>query len=258
MKALALHGFLGDRSDWTDFVAAVRYVVPELDCDAPDLPGHGNLPESVPDDFGGWVDWVRERLVGTPEPVHLVGYSMGGRLALAAALAEAGSGRVASVTLLAASPGIADADERAVRATADDARAGQLEHDGLTAFLQQWYQMPIFAPAVDLVGLDLLVTRRARGQARTLAEALRAAGPGRMPDLRPHLAGLTIPVLTIAGDEDPKYMQLEQDIAALTPRGQFAVVPGSGHSLLVEAPEQCAAFWRGFVAATAHPEGESP
>jgi 2-succinyl-6-hydroxy-2,4-cyclohexadiene-1-carboxylate synthase len=260
MKVLMLHGFLGDRSDWTDFITAAGVALPDLDCDAPDLPGHGHDPRPSPDDFAGWVDWVRERLDAAGEPVHLVGYSMGGRLALAAAVAEAdaGSDRVASLAVLAASPGIVDATARAERRRVDAERADRLQRDGLTAFLEQWYGMPLFQPAIELVGLELLVARRSRGQAHALAAALITAGAGMMPDLRPRLERLAIPVLAIAGDRDSRYMNLEQDIAALAPAGQFAVVPGAGHALLVEAPERCAAFWRAFVLSANLVEGASP
>jgi 2-succinyl-6-hydroxy-2,4-cyclohexadiene-1-carboxylate synthase len=203
---------------------------------------------------------VRARLDDVGEPVHLVGYSLGGRLALGAAVAEDESttGRVASLTLLAASPGIVDTAERAERRRIDAERAGRLERDGLPAFLRRWYRMPIFAPAVDLVGLDLMVARRSRGQAHALAAALRGAGAGMMPDLRPRLPGLAVPVLAIAGDHDAKYVNLERDVAALAPAGEFAVVRGAGHALLVEAPERCAALWSRFVTPSADPEGDDP
>ena len=258
MKVLMLHGFLGDRSDWTDFVAAARIALPDLEADTPDLPGHGHRPEPVPEDFAGWVAWVRGRLDAAGGPVHLLGYSMGGRLALAAAVAEAGTDRVASLAVLAASPGIVDATARAERRRVDAERADRLQRDGLTAFLEQWYGMPLFQPAIELVGLELLVARRSRGQAHALAAALITAGAGMMPDLRPRLERLAIPVLAIAGDRDSRYMNLEQDIAALAPAGQFAVVPGAGHALLVEAPERCAAFWRAFVLSANLAEGASP
>jgi len=258
MRVLALHGFLGDRSDWSDFTHDARKVLPDLDLDAVDLPGHGNTPTPVPGDFAGWVDWVRARLDHGAGPTHLIGYSLGGRLALAAALAEVGTGRVSSLTLLAASPGLSDSTERATRLSADRVRAEALTQDGLENFLRSWYQMPLFGPAVELVGLDLLVARRARGQAASLAAALRTAGAAVMPDLRPDLPRLDIPVLTIAGERDPKYIVLERDIAETVPRGRFAALAGVGHSLLIEAPERCADLWCAFVTDSANLEGASP
>ena len=258
MRTLALHGFLGDCSDWSDFAHQARRILPDLDLDAVDLPGHGNLPRPVPDDFTGWVDWVRARLRDGDGPAHLIGYSLGGRLALAAALAEVGTGLVSSLTLLAAAPGLGDGNERAARRSADRVRAEALTDDGLEGFLRSWYQLPLFATAVELVGLDLLVARRARGQAASLAAALQTAGAGVMPDLRPDLPRLDLPVLTIAGERDPKYVALEQNIAAAVPGGRFAAVAGVGHSLLIEAPERCADLWCAFVTDSANPEGASP
>jgi len=255
MNVLALHGLFGDRDDWNSFQARANYRLPPLVIDRPDLPGHGVAPHPVPADFAGWVAWVRARLVTLPAPVHLVGYSLGGRLALAAAVAERASGRVASVTLLAAAPGIADPDERAARLASDATLAAALERDGLASFLHDWYRQPLFRPVVELVGLKRLVARRASGDAAALAAALRTASQGAMPDLRPQLASLAVPVLVLAGDCDAKYVQLGAEVAAAVPRGRLVPVSDAGHSLLLEAPERCADLWCVFLEGLVQPGG---
>jgi len=242
MKALALHGFLGDHHDWDAF----RDSLPTgFEIMAPDLPGHGLKPTEVPDDFDGWTTWVRHLLADQAVPVHLLGYSMGGRLALAAALAD--SPNIASLTLLSAAPGLATEEDRRARLDADIKRAQELEQEGLESFLTHWYRLPLFAPLVESRGLAALIERRRHGQASTLAQALRTGSTGAMPDGRPLLPDLTIPVLTLAGEHDSKYLQLEQDIADAVPQGRFAVVPGAGHALLLEAPHACADRWSAFI-----------
>ena len=218
----------------------------------PDLPGHGRAPRPVPPHFAAWVHWVCERLRLATAPVHLIGYSMGGRLALAAALAEARTGRVASLTLLGAHPGLVDPYQRREREAADARRAAELE-DGLMPFLDRWYRQPLFDPICQTVGLETLVLRRRHGDPATLAAALRSAGTGGMPNLRSGLPWLRIPVLTIAGTLDAKYVELGEEIANAAPRGRFAAVEGAGHALLVEAPERCARLWTEFVNEHAQP-----
>ena len=256
MRALALHGFLGRGADWNAFGQAVD--LPRLTFDAPDLPGHGPVPRPVPGHFAAWVLWVTERLRLATAPVHLLGYSMGGRLALAAALAEARRGRVASLTLLGASPGIAGADNRAARAAVDGERADALVADGLTPFLEHWYRQPLFAPARAAVGHQTLIAARRDGRADALASALRTAGAGVMPNLRPGLGALRVPVLVLAGVDDPKFCALGREIADAAPRALFTAVPDAGHALLVEAPARCAALWGEFIHANANPEDRSP
>jgi len=252
MKALALHGFLGDHHDWDAF----RDSLPTgFEIMAPDLPGHGPRPSAVPDDFGGWTAWVHDLLSAQDEPVHLLGYSMGGRLALSAALAD--PRYVASLTLLSASPGLATTEERVARLESDTQRAQTLEQHGLEAFLHHWYQLPLFAPLVESRGLHTLVERRRHGHASSLAQALRTGSTGTMPDCRSLLPDLQIPVLTLAGEQDSKYLQLEQDIAAAALHGFFAVLPGAGHALLLEAPHACARRWSAFIKQL-HPERSRP
>ncbi len=245
MRALALHGFLGHGVDWDGFRSALS--LPSLTLDTPDLPGHGRAPHSVPPHFAAWVQWICDRLQMATEPVHLLGYSMGGRLALATAVAEARTGRVASLTVLGATPGLVGRDERSARAVADAERADALVRDGLMPFLDRWYRQPLFGPTCEMVGLETLILRRRFGDPATLADALRSAGPGAMPNLRPGLGSLRIPVLAIAGSRDEKFAALGAEIGAGTPRGQLATVDGVGHALLVEAPEACARLWDRFV-----------
>jgi len=236
---------MGDRDDWAAFSAATD--LPELQLDGPTLPGHGTDPEPSPSHFAHWVMWICERIALAPEPVHLIGYSMGGRLALATAVAEAYGDKVASLTLLAASPGLVEPEDRTARRAVDDDRATSLVRDGLSAFLRNWYQLPFFEPLVERMGLETLVGRREGGDPRHLAEVLRTVGTGGMPNLRPSLPLLQFPVLTIAGACDPQYMQLQQEIADGVVRGRFEAIPEVGHAVLMEAPSECARLWRAFV-----------
>ncbi|MDD1762916.1 MAG: alpha/beta fold hydrolase, partial [Methanothrix sp.] len=82
-----LHGFMGNAQDWNEIIS---FLEPDFECLAPDLPGHGAalVPESQP--FPGMhraaetvAQWLTERRI---ERYSLVGYSMGGRLALYMAL----------------------------------------------------------------------------------------------------------------------------------------------------------------------------
>src|SRR4051812_511888 len=119
-----LHGFTQTRRSWRPTIAALggRRVI------APDLPGHG-LAAARPASFPACIGYLRA-LGG--ERFALCGYSMGGRIALAAALAL--GGRVERLALIGASPGIADPEERAARRASDDALAGRVEAIGIEAF----------------------------------------------------------------------------------------------------------------------------
>ncbi len=239
---LCLHGFLGGPDDWAPLARALG---PGFGVTAWTLPGHGAGP-AVP--FRRAVDEIAEFLHSLPVPAHVVGYSMGGRLALAAALRR----RVptASVVAISASPGLPTAVARTTRARADDRRADVLERDGLAAFVRTWYAQPLFA---SLLRRPALAARlrglRSRGESGTRAAALRALSVGRQPSLWPRLADLGSPVLFVAGADDAKYGRLLARAARLCPRGRLLTVPDAGHMPHLEwqafANRRIAAFIRG-------------
>ena len=172
--------------------------------------------------------------------VHLGGYSMGGRVALA--LAAEHPARVASLTLLAASPGIAERSEREERRRSDEALARSIEDDGLAAFVDRWMAHPLFAPQARLGHGHLRRARggRLRGSARGYAASLRGMGQGAQPSLWESLPEIRVPTLLVAGALDEKYTRLAHRMAEAMPAARVEIVPEAGHAVHVEAPEPVA------------------
>lgn len=226
-----LHGFLGSPADW-DPVRGRLAAAPGVEC-LPCLPGHGTAPEAVPAELGGWLEWLLERTRDLP-PLDLVGYSLGGRLALQLALAA--PERVRHLVLLGAGPGLESRPARAERRARDEAWAARLERDGLEAFLAEWYAQPLFASLMDLDGASALLARRAVGHPAALAVALRAVSPAGQANLWPRLPELSMPVLWLAGSGDESYAASSRRAAARCPRGRLALVPGAGHAAHLERP----------------------
>ncbi|MFQ5611417.1 MAG: 2-succinyl-6-hydroxy-2,4-cyclohexadiene-1-carboxylate synthase [Anaerolineae bacterium] len=235
-----LHGFMGAGEDWLPIagMCAGRYF-----CLLPDLPGHGrniDLPLAQPLDFDFVVDGLRawlDRL--EPRPVGLVGYSMGGRLALYAALKF--PGRFAALVLEGANPGLADPGQRGQRAELDAQRAEALLREGLAAFVEGWYEMDLFRSLQDRPQLlKQIKAKRKRNDARRAARVIRELSPGRQPPLWDRLDELSLPVLLVAGALDGKYSRLAAQMAARISGAGLAVVPGAGHNVHLEQPEQFA------------------
>lgn len=139
-----LHGFLGDSRDWDEVAGALSG---QFFCIIPDLPGHGASAIGDVDPEQG-MDYVALSLLGMLEfgpsgPVDIIGYSMGGRIALHFALRY--PQRCRRLVLESASPGLTDPAERAARREHDDALACRLEEGPLEAFLRDWYGQPLFA-----------------------------------------------------------------------------------------------------------------
>ncbi len=130
-----------------------------------DLPGHGESTD-VDADLEQTADLVVE-LAGD-EPFDLVGYSLGGRVALHVACRA--PSQLQGVIAVSASPGLADDAARAARLARDTAMAeGLLASGDVAGFLARWLANPMFAtlPA-DAAGLDLRATNSAGGLARSL------------------------------------------------------------------------------------------
>ena len=229
---LLLHGFTHTGSSWEPVVAALGERYRAI---APDLRGHGTASEAVPVSLEAVLGDL-EPSIGSGE-VSLVGYSMGGRIALHAALAW--SDRVSRLILIGASPGIAEPDEREARRAADERLAEAIESSSIEAFARRWARTPVLAGPPEEV--------RARAHAdrlRTtppgLARALRGLGTGVLPPLWDRLGELAMPVTLIVGERDGKFRALGEEMRASIPSCELVVVPRAGHAVHLEAPARIA------------------
>ena len=211
-----------------------------------DLPGHGRAHFPQQPALYTLDGTTQAVLSGIPAPVHLVGYSLGGRLALRLALHH--PERFLSLTLISASPGLPMVAERAARRRTDDALAAQLEQHGLNAFLAAWYAQDLFGtlprkPAL----LRRLLARRRKNDAAELARMLRGCSVGRQPSLWPQLTKLRLPVLLLAGAQDEKYVRVMQQLQRQIPGAKLHVVPGAAHAVVEEQPARVARALKKFL-----------
>lgn len=181
------------------------------------------------------------------ERPHLLGYSMGGRAALAAALAQ--PERFASLVLVGATAGIADPAERAARIAADRALADSIEAQGLERFVEAWMAQPLFASQQRL-GEAVLARARAqrlRNRPHGLAQSLRGMGAGAQAPLHEQLDRFAGPVLLVVGEQDAKFRGLAEQLASRLRRARIAIVEQAGHAAHLEAPARFAAIVRAFL-----------
>ena len=179
----------------------------------------------------------------TPGAV-MVGYSMGGRLALQ--LAARHPDRLGALVTVGASAGIEDPDERRRRAQADEELAGWMERAPIEDVVARWEGSPVFAgqPAA-------LVEEQRPGRLShdpsDLARLLRSAGQGALDPVWDRVAALPMPILALAGERDARYVDAARRLAELAPHGRCEVVPGAGHAAHLERPDVVAAHVLGLV-----------
>jgi 2-succinyl-6-hydroxy-2,4-cyclohexadiene-1-carboxylate synthase len=228
-RVTLVHGFLGSTEDWDGVVQALgaqidadRVALAELGCESVEAAAHA---------LAGRV---------TARGAHaLVGYSLGGRIALAA-MAHLPAGM--PLVLLSTGPGVEDAALRAARAAEDDARAAAIRRDGLASFVESWYRMPMFAALRASPGFGRVQARRASGDGEFWAKCVAGCSPGRSAP-RWDLLGQLAPGSAFAvGTEDDRYSFLADRVEREVPHVHVERIAGAGHALMIEAPERCAAL----------------
>ena len=232
---LLLHGFTGSKANWAALMGALADDFRLL---AVDLPGHGESDAptdparydmaAVARDLTALLDHL------DVDSAHLVGYSMGGRLALYLALVELARWR--SLVLESASPGLAMEAERVERRKKDAALADFIEREGVEPFIDRWERLPLFTSQRRLPEAVRQAHRegRLRNRARGLAGSLRGMSTGIQPSLGERLGELALPSLLIVGELDEKFVALAREMLARMPQALLTVVPEAGHAVHLE------------------------
>lgn len=230
-------------SDWEEF--SVRMAESGHEVKAVDLGGYQE------ENLCSFED-VARRLCAEARaesgPSILVGYSMGGRLALHALLedAQAWSGAV----IVSAHPGLRDEKERILRMASDAEWAARALTSPWAEFLRQWNAQAVLQGEIEIPLGDraLLEDRR-----EAVARSFMAWSLGKQADLRPRLETIEKPLLWLTGGDDERFGELAAEVNSLLPKGEHRSLSGVGHRLPWEAPGAFAAEVGRFLAEVAAP-----
>lgn len=193
----------------------------------PDLPGHGRSATLTAD-----LWQTAELLANTIDPSTIVGYSMGGRIALHLALLR--PNLVQRLVLIGATAGIEDNDDREARRADDAELATRIEAIGVAAFLSEWLGGPLFAslPASH-AGSEHRLTNTTEG----LANSLRRCGTGSQALLWDRLSEIQCPVTLVVGGLDQKFTALASRMqAVIGQNAELRIVDRAGHACHLEDP----------------------
>jgi 2-succinyl-6-hydroxy-2,4-cyclohexadiene-1-carboxylate synthase len=189
------------------------------------LPGFLGLPSD-------WdlLPWPHEHYVdgaGGADDV-IIGYSMGGRRALAEAA------RFRKAVIVSAGLNAPD-DERRKR---DEAWAQRFESEEWSSLMQEWNAQPVF-------GGHEVARHEADYDRKELARALREWSPAALPP--PRLEQIATQILWIAGERDAKYVDVARRAVARLPHAELWICPGAGHRVPWEQPEAFVRRLRPFL-----------
>ena len=231
-----LHGFTQSGRSWRELISHMpegwRWIVP-------DLRGHGETRMRAGAECS--MDACTDDLVAIWEELdlgrtHLVGYSMGGRLALHVAARR--PERLLSLLTIGAHAGL-DEDARAGRIQGDEALAERIEKDGIESFVDYWSALPLFA-GLERRGEGYVAQVRAerlQNHVAGLACSLRGMGAGVMEPVWDDLGRVNVPCTFVAGQLDHGYVASARRLAASVPHGQLQLVLRAGHAAHQERPD---------------------
>ncbi len=233
-----LHGFMGRSGDWHFLAKRLTECCNVL---LVDLPAHGK--SLAHDDeasqaweiFFGELDGILQKL--RLKHICLLGYSMGGRLALQWAVNN--PQRTEKLILESANPGIANAEERRLRLQNDLALSAKMQSPefDFERFLKDWYAQPLFANLNRHPAFADLLRQRLQNDPLRLAWALNAFSVGRQENIWPRLADMRQPTLLICGAADEKYMRISERMQRCNPKFKRQVAEHCGHNVHFENPE---------------------
>ena len=240
-----LHGFTGAGATWATVSARLADSYQLI---AFDLLGHGASDSpadiasyrmaSIAADIVDLLDQLAAR------DAHLLGYSMGGRLALYLALRY--PARFRSLILESASPGLDDKDERAERRRRDVELADAIEARGIDWFVHYWENLALWESQSGP-----LIRRQRRQRAANdpagLANSLRGMGAGAQPKLWDQLPDLTLPTCLIVGEYDRKFRRINGAMKAAIAQSRLEIIAGAGHNVHLENPRAYCRRLRSFL-----------
>ncbi len=233
-----LHGFTGSSGEWEPFFEKLH---PGFTPVAVDLIGHGN--SSSPENISFYtaesiIDQILKVLNSLKfDKVVLVGYSLGGRVALSFAVRF--PQKVKKLILESTTAGIEDPREKEKRILSDLQLSEFILEKGIAVFVDYWLSLPLFdsLKKIPEENYKLLKLSKLRNNPVGLANMLKGFGTGEMPDLWNKLNGLNLPVLLISGSLDKKFTALNQKMKKLLPSAKHKIIEGAGHNVHIEKSE---------------------
>ncbi|MEZ5357884.1 MAG: 2-succinyl-6-hydroxy-2,4-cyclohexadiene-1-carboxylate synthase [Candidatus Zixiibacteriota bacterium] len=242
---LFLHGFMGSGKIW---LPTFEQLESDFYCVALDLPGHGTTEANLDKlTFDSLAESLADYIESTfSRPPIVVGYSMGGRIALYTALKYPDS--VASLVMESSTAGIADGYERKKRLMQDTNLAEILKKSEMRQFLIDWYEQPVFAYLAKHPGLvERIIDKKSHGNPQSLAQVMVKLSPGNQPPLWDKLGQWIKPTLIIAGSIDAKYFEIGQRLREKLNNARLEVIEGAGHIVHLEKHKEFMSVLKSFL-----------
>ena len=233
------HGFTGDTTTWEPFYdlwSKNRQVV------SIDIIGHGksDSPADVKRyDMLSVVEDVKKILeILEITKTDMLGYSMGGRLALSFAIQY--PELVRKLILESSSPGLQTEEERTNRRKNDEKLCRFIEENGIEQFVDYWENISLFSTQKMLPKQmqEAIKNQRLQNNSLGLCNSLKGMGTGSQASWWEHLQRFHVETLLLTGLQDEKFCSIAKKMEKLMSNAKWISVEQSGHAIHVEQPEK--------------------
>jgi len=225
-----LHGLLGDGEDWQ----TVLQFMPEQPWLTIDLPGHGKSADQHCSDFSDCCDMITQTILeklGERTQVILVGYSLGGRIAMmGSATGLFRNFNLQGIVIEGGNFGLQTEPERQERWENDLHWANRFRHEPIEQVLSDWYRQPVFSSLND-EQRQTLITKRSANLGDKVANMLLSTSLAVQPFVLPALLLISMPMHYICGAKDHKFCQLAQQSGLV-----YSQINSAGHNVHQEQP----------------------
>ncbi len=227
MKLHCIHGNLQNKRVWKPLEDRFESLGAEVSLSCEDL--YAGQPLG----FEQWTEGFCERveLESQGEKTFLLGYSLGGRLALHACLARPDLWN--GVIIVSADPGSYCPDEKKLQLKKDGEWAERFRSEPIENLLAEWDDLPVFCSIPNPVPRN-----PEELDAEKIARLLEVFSKGCQRDLLPELSKLqALPVLYLSGEKDEKYGEIGEQLASSYPIVRHRIIPQAGHRVPWENPD---------------------
>ena len=230
MKIFCIHGNFQTAKVWQPLEERMKAEISDLDMVCEDL---------WATQFQSFDDWTedfcnRVESEGNGEKSILLGYSLGGRLALQACVRRPDLWQATIV--VGADPGLESEQQKSLQLDRDRNWAERLKREPLEKLADEWDEQPVFCGVKNQAPRNL-----GEMDASKLSRQFEVFSKGLQQNLVPELANLkTPPVLFLSGEKDQKYQGIGEKLAKSSPIVTAQVVADAGHRVPWENPESFA------------------
>ena len=226
-----LHGLLGSQQDWQAVLGRLQNF-PQIRPLTIDLPLHGASEHIACHGFTHARELIHQTIlqyIGN-QPFYLVGYSLGGRLALDYTL-NTNNPQLKHTILEGTNIGLATDAERQARWQNDHQWAERFRNEPIVKVLNDWYQQAVFTN-LDQHKRSNLIEKRQNNNRSAVAAMLEATSLAKQNYSLPSLSETKSNITFFIGEDDQKFRKIASDNKL-----NHQLIPNAGHNAHYENPE---------------------